>query len=109
MAVGRNDPRQFRSIFKSAIPFTGTVTLTAAAAAETSDTVAVAGAEQGDVVLFGIVEDTESAVVTADVNVDGLVEFTLVNATGSTITIAAGTVVKGVVLKFDDELGLAGE
>jgi len=109
MAAGSNQPRQFRDIFKSAIPFTGTVTLTAAGGAETSDTVAVAGAVQGDCVLFGLVEDTEDGVLTANVNVDGLVEFTLVNATASTITIAAGTVVKGVVLKWDSEVGIAGE
>jgi len=108
MAVGSNQPRQFRSIFKSGIPFSGTVTLTAAAAAETSDTVTVAGAVQGDCVLFGLLEDTEDGVLTANVNVDGLVEFTLVNATGSTITIAGATV-KGVVLKWDDEVGVAGE
>ena len=84
------------------------MTLTAVAAAETSDTVAVVGAEQGDAVVFGLVEDTEDGVLTANVNVNGLVEFTLVNATASTITIAGATV-KGVVLKFDDEVGVAGE
>jgi len=109
MAAGSNLSRSFRSIFPRAIPFTGTVALTAAAAAETSDTVSVPGAAQGDCVLFGLVEDTEDAVVTAHVNAADLVEFTLVNATGSTITIAAGTVVNGVVLKWDSEIGLLGE
>ncbi len=108
MAAGSNQPRQFRDIFKSTIPFTGVVTLTAAAGAETSATVAVAGAVQGDAVVFALVEDTEDGVLTANVNVNGLVEFTLVNATASTITIAGATV-KGVVLQFDDEVGIAGE
>jgi len=109
MAVGRSDARSFRSLFKYAIPFSGTVTLTATAGAETSASVTVAGAAVGDAVLFGLVEDTEDGVLTANVNTAGAVEFTLVNATASTITIAAGTVVKGVVLGWDDEVGIAGE
>ena len=108
MAAGSNQPRQFRSIFSSGIPFSGSVTLTAVAGAETSDTVSVPGAVTGDCVLFGLAEDTEDGVLTANVNAADLVEFTLVNATASTITIAAATV-KGVVLKWDDEVGIAGE
>ena len=108
MAAGSNQPRQFRDIFKSVIPFSGSVTLTAVAAAETSDTVSVPGAVVGDAVIFGLAEDTEDGVLTGNVNVADVVEFTLVNATASTITIAAATI-KGVVLKFDDEVGVAGE
>jgi hypothetical protein len=108
MAVGRKDPRSFRGVFKYAIPFSGTVTLTAAAGAETSASVTVAGAANGDAVIFGLLEDTEDGVLTANVNTAGAVEFTLVNATASTITIASATV-KGVVLGWDDEVGIAGE
>ena len=109
MASGTNNPRQFRDLFQSVIPFSGTVTLTAAAGAETSATVSVPGAAVGDAVIASLVEDTESGSLTAQVNAADLVEFILANATGSTITVGAGSVVKGVVLKFDDEVGLAGE
>ena len=108
MAAGSNQARNFRGIFASAIPFSGDVTLTAVAAAETSDTISVPGAEVGDAVIFGLNEDTEDGVLTGNVNAADLVEFTLVNATASTITIAAAEI-KGVVLKFDSEVGVAGE
>lgn len=109
MAAGSNQPRQFRDIFKSVIPFSGTVTLTAAAGAETSATVSVPGAAVGDAVIASLVEDTESGSLTAQVNAADLVEFILANATASTITIPSGSVVKGVVLKWDDEVGVSGE
>ena len=109
MAVGANRPRQFRGIWKSAIPFTGTVTLTAAAGAETAASVTVTGAEVGDLVLFSLTEDTESGTLTAQVNTAGAVEFVFANATASTITIPSGSVVTGVVLQWDDEVGTAGE
>ena len=95
-------PEQFGGLFSEVIVFEGTLSgaLTAAAAAETSATVAVAGVVQGDVVLcFAIDEDTESGSLTAHVNASDLVEFTLVNATGSTITIGAVTA-RGVVVRL---------
>ena len=98
MAVGNQGPRLFQDLF-DCIPFKGTVTLTAAAAAETSSSVTVTGARQGDIVIFGLTEDTEDGVLTANVNTNDAVEFTLVNATGATITIASGTAVQGVVLQ----------
>lgn len=102
MSVGTQGKRQFQALF-DVIPFVGAVTLTAVAGAETSASVTVAGAVPGDIVLFGLVEDTESGVLTANVNTAGAVEFTLVNATASTITIASA-VVKGVVLKPTDNV-----
>jgi hypothetical protein len=102
MGAVAGNRRQFQDVFSEVIPFAGTVTLTAAAGAETSATVTVPGAEQGDAVLFGIVEDAESGSLTATVNAADTVEFILANATGSTITIASGTVVYGVVLKFSN-------
>lgn len=98
MAVGTNDRRQFQDLFASAIPFVATVTLTATAGAETQAAVTVPGAAPGDIVLWGLVEDMEAGVIAANVNAANTVEFTLTNATGSTITIAGATV-KGVVLK----------
>lgn len=97
MAAGRKGPRQFQELF-DVIPFTGTVTLTAAAGVETADTVAVEGAESGDIVLIGLEEDTESGVLSANVNTADVVEIVFANATASTITIASATV-NGVVLK----------
>lgn len=95
-------PRQFQSLFNT-IPFSATCTLTAAAAAETSQVITgVTGAKQGDIVILGIVEDAEAGSLTATVHVDDGVELILANATGSTITIAAGTVVKGVVLQLKE-------
>lgn len=107
MAAGRNGKKQFQDIFDSVIPFSGTVTLTAAAGAETSATVSVPGAAVGDAVIFSLVEDTESGTLTAQVNAADLVEFILANATASTITIASGSVVKGVVLKWNPAVGNA--
>lgn len=98
MAVGTKQARQFQDLFNEVVPFTGTVTLTAVAGAETSDTVAVTGASPGDIVLWGLNEDMEGAVIAANVNAANVVEFTLVNATASTITIAAAAV-NGIVLK----------
>ena len=98
--VGPQGHRQFQDLFE-VIPFSATCTLTAAAAAETSQVITgVTGAALGDIVLLGVVEDAESGSLTATVNAANSVEIILANATGSTITIAAGTVVKGVVLKL---------
>ncbi len=98
--VGYQGGRQFRALFDT-IPFTATCTLTAAAAAETSQVInGVTGARQGDIVLLGAVEDAEAGSLTATVNANDSVEIILANATGSTITIAVGTVVYGVVLKY---------
>ena len=94
-------PEQFHSVF-DVLPFTGTVTLTAVAGAETSDTISVPGVAPGDIVLGAIVEDTESGVLGWDVNAADLVEVTLVNATASTITIPAATVAQGVVLRMKE-------
>lgn len=106
MAAGRKGKHQFQDIFTEVIPFSGTVTLTAAAGAETAASVTVPGAEVGDAVIFGLVEDTESGSLTGQVNTAGAVEFVLANATASTITIASATV-KGVVLKWNDQVGNA--
>lgn len=96
--VGTKGKRQFQALGE-VIPFVGTVTLTAAAGAETQSSVTVGGAENGDIVLWGVEEDLEGGVLSANVNVAGAVEFTFANATASTITIAAGTVVNGLVIK----------
>lgn len=99
--VGPNHARQFQSLF-TVIPFSATVTLTAAAAAETSQVLTgVIGAKQGDIVILGIVEDAEAGSLTATCHADDSIELILNNATGSTITIAVGTVVKGVVLQLN--------
>lgn len=92
-----NYRRQFQDLF-DAITFSGTVTLTALAGAETSATVTVPGAAVGDIVLFGVTEDFESANVTASVSAANTVEVILGNATASTITITSAPI-KGVVLK----------
>ena len=95
-------PYQFAGLF-STIPFSASCTLTALAAAETSQLVTgVAGAKQGDIVILGIVEDAEGGTLTATVSADNVVELIFSNATGSTITIPVGTVVKGVVLQLND-------
>lgn len=103
MAAGQQNAMQFTGLFENVIPFVGSVTLTAAAGAETQASVTVAGAEQGDIVLWGLNEDIEGATVSANVNVDGAVEFTLANATASTITIASAEV-RGVVLKTNGQI-----
>ena len=96
-------PRQFQSLFHC-IPFSATCTLTAAAAAETSQVITgVTGAKQGDLVILGFVEDAESGSLSATVHADDKVEIILANATASTITIAVGTVVKGVVLQLVED------
>ena len=95
-------PEQFQALF-DVIPFSGVLggALTAAAGAETSATIAVAGEIQGDIVIAGMIEDSESGSLTYNVNAADLVEFTLANATGSTITIAAPQV-RGVVLRLKE-------
>ena len=93
----RAGPRLFQDLF-DVIAFTGAVTLTAAAGAETQASVTVVGAVPGDIVIWGLVEDIEGATVSANVNTADAVEFTLANATASTITIASAAV-NGVVLR----------
>lgn len=106
MSTGIKAARQFQGLFEEVIPFVGTVTLTATAGAETSDTVTVTGARPGDIVLVGLEEDTEDGVMTANVNANDTVEITLVNATGSTITIASAQI-RGVVLKTNGQIWTA--
>lgn len=99
--VGPDHARQFQSLF-TVIPFSATVTLTATAGSETSQILTgIIGAAQGDLVILGIVEDTEAGSLTGQVNVTDQVELIFANATGSTITIPVLTVVKGVVLKLN--------
>jgi hypothetical protein len=102
MTVGTKGPRQFQAL-GHIIPFVGSVTLTATAGSETQAAVTVAGAEPGDIVLWGLDEDTEAGVVSANVNASNTVEFTLTNATASTITIASAPVY-GIVIKTDGAL-----
>jgi hypothetical protein len=102
MTVGTEGSRQFQSL-GHVIPFVGSVTLTAAAGAETQASVTVPGATPGDIVLWGLDEDTEAGAVSANVNTAGAVEFVLVNATGSTITIASAPIY-GIVIKTDGSL-----
>lgn len=95
-------PEQFQGLV-DVIPFEGTLSgaLTAAAGAEAAATVSVPGVVQGDMVLaFAIDEDTESGSLTAQVNAADLVEFVFANATGSTITIGAGTTARGIVARL---------
>ena len=106
MAVGRKGKKQFQDLFDEVIPFTATVTLTATAGSETQAAVTVAGAAVGDAVVWGLEEDMEAGVIAANVNAANTVEFTLVNATASTITIASATV-NGAVLKWNPALGNA--
>ena len=95
-------PEQFQSLF-DVLPFAGVLggALTAAAGAETSATITVTGAIPGDIVIAGMIEDSESGSLTYNVNNADLVEFTLANATGGTITIAAPQV-RGVVLRLKE-------
>ena len=105
--AGAQAPRQFQDLFE-VIPFSGTCTLTAAAGTETSQVLTgVTGAALGDIVLVGVVEDAEAGSLTATVPLADQVEIILANATAGTITIAAGTVVRGVVLKLRDPTGFA--
>jgi hypothetical protein len=98
MPAGTPESRQFRDLFPVVIPFRQAVTLTAAAGAETSAAITVAGAALGDIVLFGIVGDLADATVSANVNAANTVEITLANATASTVTLAS-VQAYGVVLK----------
>ena len=103
MSTGTKGPRQFQAL-GPIIPFVDTtVLLTAIAAAETTAAITVPGAEPGDLVIWGMDEDAEGGVISANVNATDTVEITLVNATASTITIAAATVY-GIVIKTDGSL-----
>lgn len=90
---------QFQALFDVILFKDSAITLTAAAAAETAVDIAVPGAALGDFVQVGLVEDVEAGALTAQVTAAGVVTVSLVNATGSTITIAAATL-KGMILKL---------
>lgn len=109
MAVGSNQPRQFRDIFKSVIPFTATVDFASAVDGnESSSDITVAGAALGDLVLVSPSIDVIDMGLTAQVTAAGVVTAQVWNNTGGTINLGAMTV-KGVVLQFDSEVGVAGE
>ena len=75
------------------------ITLTAVAGAETAVDIAVPGAALGDFVQVGLIEDVEAGALTAQVTAANVVTVSLVNATGSTITIATADL-KGMVQKL---------
>jgi len=113
MAVGSDQPRQFRDIFKSVIPFTATVDFGAAGANDdatgfASADITVAGAALGDLVLVSPSIDLADLVIDANVSAAGVVTATVNNGTTASVNLASMTV-KGVVMKFDDEVGVAGE
>jgi len=109
MAVGRNDQRQFRDLFKSVIPFSASVNFASTVDGnEAVVDVTVAGAAIGDLVLIAPGIDVIDMGITAQVTAAGTVTVQTWNNTGGTIDLGAQTM-KGVVLKWDDEVGLSGE
>ena len=109
MAVGREDPRQFRELFKAVIPFSATVDFSSAADAETqASDITVTGAALGDLVLASINVDVADLTFDAQVTAANTVTVTVNNNTGGAVNLASATV-KGLVCVFDDEVGLAGE
>lgn len=109
MAVGRSDQRQFRDLFKSAIPFSGAVDFASVLDGNEDDAaLTVTGAAVGDLVLFSYALDNADMTITGQVTAANTVTFVAANNTGGTIDLASATV-KGVVLAWDDEVGLSGE
>lgn len=90
---------QYQGLFDIILFKDSAITLTAAAAAETTVDIAVPGAAMGDFVQVGLVEDVEFGSLTAQVTAAGVVTVTLANAGAGTITIAAATL-KGMVQKL---------
>jgi hypothetical protein len=112
MAVGKSDSRQFRSIFKAAIPFTATVNFGSAGATDSATsfaaaTITVAEAALGDLVLISPSIDLVDVTLSASVTAAAVVTAVVNNGTGDAVDLASQTIT-GVVLKFADDVGIAG-
>lgn len=109
MAVGADRSRQFRGIWKSALPFTATVDFASALDGdESASDVTVTGAALGDLVLVSGSVDIVDLQLTATVTAANTVTVVVSNSTGGTVNLASQTIT-GVVLSWDDEVGVAGE
>lgn len=109
MAVGREDARSFREIFKSALPFSATVDFASALDGdESASDITVTGAALGDLVLVSPSIDVADLQLTGTVTAANTVTVVVSNSTGGTVDLASMTI-KGVVLQWDDEVGVAGE
>jgi hypothetical protein len=107
MAIGQQNPRQFRDLFASAIPFEGAVNFASVADGNEDDAaLTVTGAALGDLVLFSFVADNLDMTITGQVTAANTVTFVAANNTGGTIDLAAANI-KGVVLEYSPEVGLA--
>lgn len=107
MAVGRNEARQFRDIFKSVIPFSGAVDFASVLDGDEDDAaLTVTGAALGDQVWFSYSIDNADMTITGQVTAADTVTFVAANNTGGTVDLASATV-KGVVLKWEDHIGVA--
>lgn len=109
MAVGRKDQRQFRDLFKSAIPFSATVDFASTLDGdEAASDITVTGAALGDLVWVSPSIDVADLQLTGTVTAANTVTVVVSNSTGGTVNLASQTI-KGVVLAWDDEVGVSGE
>lgn len=107
MAAGRKGARQFQDLFEEVIPFSATVDPAAFVDDESQvGDITVPGAEVGDAVLiFGGVDMAES-ILTGYVRAADTVEWCLAHVGGDVTNLASSTW-KGVVLKWNGNVGNA--
>ena len=113
MAIGNDVPRSFRGVFKSVLPFTASVDFGSAGATDAADSFAsaditVEGASLGDLVLVSGSIDLIDTTLAGTVTAANVVTVTISNPTTAAVNHGA-MIIKGLVLDFDDEVGLAGE
>lgn len=106
--VGTKQAQQFQRVFSEVIPFSVVFEDDSILDGDNysgAGLVDVVGAELGDLVLVAPVADAVETQFYGNVQAAGKVEITLQNTTGGTVTaFASGVTVRGVVLKFNDEI-----
>lgn len=103
---GSQGPKQFQGLF-DVIPFAATLTDASLAAQVAGQCdIAVTGAAVGDLVLLGVAVDLGAQLVQGYVSAADVVTVTTFNVEGTDAdtSLSTGPIVKGVVLKFKDNV-----